>query len=82
MIIGYIGPGPGLGMVGALIGLIATILAALGAVLFWPVRMMLRKMRGDEGEEAEEGRQGSQGEEEIALKAEAVDDAEELATDG
>ena len=52
-LLGYIGPGPGLSMIGALIGLIVTVVAAIGSVLFWPIRKMLGKTGGEE-EEAEQ----------------------------
>ena len=42
----YIGPGAGISAVGSLLGLIAGVLLALFAILFWPVRFMWRKMRG------------------------------------
>ena len=41
----YVGPGPGLTMIGVLIGLIATLFAAFSAVALWPLRAMLRRMR-------------------------------------
>jgi hypothetical protein len=53
-LLGYIGPGPGLSMIGALIGLIVTVVAAIGSVLFWPIRKMLGKTGGEEAEEADE----------------------------
>jgi len=40
-------------MLGALIGLIATVLAAIGAVLQWPIRALLGKL-DDEDEEEDE----------------------------
>jgi hypothetical protein len=41
----YIGPGAGITMLGALWGVIVAIALALGAVLFWPIRMMLRRRK-------------------------------------
>jgi hypothetical protein len=41
----YIGPGAGITMLGALWGVIVAIALALGAVLFWPIRILLRKRR-------------------------------------
>lgn len=46
MALAYIGPGAGISAVGSLLGLIAGVLLALFAILFWPVRFMWRKMRG------------------------------------
>lgn len=44
----YIGPGPGLSMTWALIGLVGTVLSALAALLFWPVKLMLRRLRASD----------------------------------
>ena len=41
----YIGPGAGITMLGALWGVIVAVVLALGAVLFWPIRVLLRKRR-------------------------------------
>ena len=41
----YIGPGAGISVIGSLVGLLATILLAVGAVLFWPFRRWWKKMR-------------------------------------
>jgi len=45
----YIGPGAGISVVGSLLGILATFFVAIGAILFWPVRKLLkrRKARGD-----------------------------------
>lgn len=39
----YIGPGAGLGMLGALWGLVAAVGAALLFVLLWPIRRAIRR---------------------------------------
>ena len=41
----YIGPGAGITMLGALWGVIVAIVLALGAVLFWPIRALLRRRK-------------------------------------
>ena len=41
----YIGPGAGITMLGALWGVIVAVFLAIGAVLFWPIRVLLRKRR-------------------------------------
>ncbi len=51
-LIAYVGPGPGLSMGAALIGLVATVFVAILAVFSWPIRVAIRKMRGIEPEEA------------------------------
>lgn len=42
----YIGPGAGITMLGALWGVVVALVLALGAVLFWPVRALLRRRSG------------------------------------
>lgn len=42
---GYVGPGPGLTMIGVLIGLIVTLFAAFSAVALWPLRALMRRLR-------------------------------------
>jgi hypothetical protein len=44
-VVAYIGPGAGLGLLGALIAVVSAILAALFFVVLWPIRMMLRKAK-------------------------------------
>ncbi len=41
----YVGPGAGISMLGALWGLLLGIFTAIGVVLFWPIRSMLRKRK-------------------------------------
>ncbi len=43
----YVGPGAGLGLLGALWALVAAIGTALVFVLAWPIRNMLRRRRAD-----------------------------------
>ena len=52
----YVGPGAGISLLGALWGLIVGVVAAVGIILFWPVRIMLRKRKA-EREAAEAGEQ-------------------------
>lgn len=42
----YIGPGAGISFVGALGTWLLGILIALFAILFWPIRLLIRRMRG------------------------------------
>ena len=42
-VLAYIGPGAGLGLMGALIGLMLAVLGALSFVVLWPLRMLFRK---------------------------------------
>lgn len=39
----YVGPGAGLGLMGALIGLMIAVLGAVSFVVLWPLRMLFRK---------------------------------------
>ena len=49
VLLGYMGPGPGLTMLGALIGLLLTLTIAFWSVLRWPFRaMMCRRRRARE----------------------------------
>jgi hypothetical protein len=41
----YIGPGAGITLIGSFIGLLVAVLAAIGAVLFWPVRRMIKRRK-------------------------------------
>jgi hypothetical protein len=45
-LLGYIGPGAGIGMLGALIGVLLAVGGALLMALAWPLRMFLRKAMG------------------------------------
>lgn len=42
----YIGPGAGASLAGSLLGVLAAIFVALGIVLFWPLRLMFKKLKG------------------------------------
>lgn len=43
-LLGYIGPGAGIGMLGALLGVLLAVGGALLMALAWPLRMLLRKL--------------------------------------
>jgi hypothetical protein len=46
-LLGYIGPGAGLGMIGALVGVGLAVLSALAFVVLWPLRMLRRKLKNN-----------------------------------
>lgn len=41
----YIGPGAGISVLGSLLGILATIVVAIGAIVMWPLRKLLKKKR-------------------------------------
>lgn len=41
----YVGPGAGLSLLGALWGLLLAVVAALGFIVLWPLRRMLKRRR-------------------------------------
>lgn len=50
----YIGPGAGITLMGALWGVIVAIALAIGAVLFWPFRILMRRYRNRNNKTAPE----------------------------
>ena len=45
--IAYIGPGAGISVLGSLLGIIVTIVVAIGAIIMWPLRKLLKKKRAN-----------------------------------
>lgn len=45
--IAYIGPGAGISVLGSLLGIIVTIVVAIGAIVMWPLRKLLKKKRAN-----------------------------------
>lgn len=43
----YVGPGPGLSLLGALWGVLVAVVAAVSFVILWPMRRLLRRRRED-----------------------------------
>ena len=41
----YVGPGAAVSALGALWGLIVGVVVALAVILFWPIRILIRKMK-------------------------------------
>ena len=41
----YIGPGAGIPFIGSFIGFIVTIILVISAILFWPIRKLLKKKK-------------------------------------
>jgi hypothetical protein len=44
--IAYVGPGAGIGALGAIIGIIAALFMSVFVIALWPIRKMLRRRRG------------------------------------
>lgn len=51
--VAYIGPGAGLSFLGSLLTWVVGILIALGAILFYPIRILIRRFRGKRPEHEE-----------------------------
>jgi len=41
----YIGPGSGISLLGGIWSVLVGIVLALAAILFWPIRLMIKRMR-------------------------------------
>lgn len=50
----YIGPGAGISVLGSLLGILATIVVAIGAIVMWPLRKVLKKRRQASAQERED----------------------------
>ena len=50
----YVGPGAGITILGALWSVILAIALAIGAVLFWPIRVLIRRRRNRASKAANE----------------------------
>jgi len=70
MAFAYVGPGAGISMLGALWGLIIGVVMAVGVILFWPLRIMLRRMKANKAAAAE----GSATEPQATAETEPGDD--------
>lgn len=41
----YVGPGAGVSLFGAAIGLVVAIFSALGVIVLWPIRALVKKLK-------------------------------------
>ena len=57
----YVGPGAGLSFAGSFLALLVSVLVALAVILFWPLRLILRRMRGKGGSADEAGESEAKG---------------------
>ncbi len=44
-VLAYIGPGAGISFFGSLIGVVITVFVAIGAIVLWPVRRMMKRRK-------------------------------------
>ena len=57
----YIGPGAGISVLGSLLAVLGTIVLAIGAILFWPIRKLLKRRKGKQAGDAQAGETESTG---------------------
>ena len=43
----YIGPGAGIPFIGSFIGFVVTVVLVIAAILFWPIRKLLKKKKSN-----------------------------------
>jgi hypothetical protein len=43
--VAYVGPGAGISVLGSLLGILATIFVAIGAIIFWPIRKFMKRRK-------------------------------------
>ena len=48
----YIGPGAGISVLGSLLGILGTIVVAIGAIVLWPVRRLLKRKNQNKNDAA------------------------------
>lgn len=44
-VLAYIGPGAGISVLGSLLSILATIVVAIGAIIFWPLRKLMKRRK-------------------------------------
>jgi len=49
----YIGPGAGISVLGSVLGILVTIIVAIGAILLWPIRRMMKRRKATAHSESE-----------------------------
>lgn len=57
----YIGPGAGISVLGSLLGILATIVVAIGAIVMWPVRKMMKRRKAASADAAADEPSGADG---------------------
>lgn len=56
----YIGPGLGAGALGVILGVIASILLALVAIVWYPLKRLIKKVRGPKKPDKKDGEQADE----------------------
>ena len=54
----YVGPGVGLGVIGAFVGTVLAVLLAIVGVIWYPVKRLIRKFRGEQSQGNEPAEKG------------------------
>ena len=54
----YVGPGAGISVLGSLLGILATIVVAIGAIVLWPLRKMMKRKKAKAAAETTEATSG------------------------
>lgn len=49
----YVGPGAGISVLGSLLGILTTIVVAIGAIVMWPIRKLLKRRKAARADSAE-----------------------------
>ena len=49
----YIGPGAGIPIIGSLLGMVVTVVLVVSAVLFWPIRKLLKRRKSNSSDKSE-----------------------------
>lgn len=57
----YMGPGLGLGFLGAVVGVISSILLGIAAIVWYPIKRLWRKLRRQKGPDSRSRDDGSSG---------------------
>jgi hypothetical protein len=42
----YVGPGAGVSLFGAAVGMLVAIFSAIGVILWWPIKVLIRRIKG------------------------------------
>jgi len=78
----YVGPGAGISLLGALWGLLLGIFVAVGVVLFWPIRTLMRKMRANKAAKTDQNTaSGADATDSAAVGAADIDSAKTRTAD-